>query len=111
MTTVRISNATVTGTPVFRVYRTDLAKPKAVTRLPATPGATEGEWAGPVAGAGKGRVPGVVVAGIDPRLVRGDILLHPASLPKAFPCTAGRSAAEIGCLHARPHGLCRRGGQ
>jgi hypothetical protein len=48
-----VSNATVAGTPVFRVYRTDLAKPRAVTRLRATPGAKEGEWAGPIAGARK----------------------------------------------------------
>lgn len=46
-----VSNATVVGTPVVRVYRTDIPKPKAVTRIAATPGATEGEWAGPVAGA------------------------------------------------------------
>jgi hypothetical protein len=49
----KVSNATVNGTPVFRVYRTDLPKPKAVTRLRASPGATEGEWTGPVAGAKK----------------------------------------------------------
>jgi N,N-dimethylformamidase beta subunit-like protein len=46
-----VSNANVVGTPVFRVYRTDLPRPKAVTRLPARPGATEGEWRGPIAGA------------------------------------------------------------
>jgi hypothetical protein len=46
-----VTNATVVGTPVFRVYRTDLPKPKAVTRLPAQPGATEGEWRGAVVGA------------------------------------------------------------
>ena len=46
-----VTNATMVGTPVFRVYRTDLPKPKAVTRLPAGPGATEGEWRGPIAGA------------------------------------------------------------
>jgi hypothetical protein len=46
-----VSNATIVGTPVFRVYRTDLPKPRAVTRLAAGPGATEGEWAGPIAGA------------------------------------------------------------
>ncbi|HVE67881.1 MAG TPA: N,N-dimethylformamidase beta subunit family domain-containing protein [Solirubrobacteraceae bacterium] len=46
-----VTNATVVGTPVLRVYRTDLPKPKAVTRLPAEPGATEGEWRGPIAGA------------------------------------------------------------
>ena len=44
-----VSNATVVGTPVFRVYRTDLPKPRAVTRVAAGPGATEGEWAGPIA--------------------------------------------------------------
>ena len=46
-----VTNATVVGTPVFRVYRTDLPRPKAVTRLRAAPGATEGEWRGPIAGA------------------------------------------------------------
>lgn len=46
-----VTNATVVGTPVFRVYRTDLSRPKAVTRLRAEPGATEGEWRGPIAGA------------------------------------------------------------
>ena len=46
-----VENATVVGTPVFRVYRTDLPRPRAVTRLRAGPGATEGEWAGPIAGA------------------------------------------------------------
>jgi hypothetical protein len=44
-----VSNATVVGTPVFRVYRTDLPEPTAVTRLAAGAGATEGEWAGPIA--------------------------------------------------------------
>lgn len=46
-----VSNAAVEGTPVFRVYRTDLPRPRAVTRLRSAPGATRGEWRGPIAGA------------------------------------------------------------
>ncbi len=46
-----VTNATVVGTPVFRVYRTDLPRPKAVTRLAAAPEATTGEWRGPIVGA------------------------------------------------------------
>jgi hypothetical protein len=46
-----VSNARIVGKPIYRVYRTDLRKRKAVTRLPAAPGATEGEWNGAIAGA------------------------------------------------------------
>ncbi len=46
-----VSGARVYGTPTFRVYRTDLPKPRAVTRLRSTPEATSGEWSGAVAGA------------------------------------------------------------
>lgn len=38
------------GTPTFRVYRTDLGRPKAVARVRAGAGATEGAWNGRVAG-------------------------------------------------------------
>jgi hypothetical protein len=44
-----VSNARIVGKPIYRVYRTDLRKRKAVTRLPAAPEATEGEWNGAIA--------------------------------------------------------------
>ncbi|MDX6699032.1 MAG: hypothetical protein QOE65_2429 [Solirubrobacteraceae bacterium] len=45
-----VVNAEVVGTPVFRVYRTDLAKPRAVTRVRAAAGTTKGQWDGAVVG-------------------------------------------------------------
>src|SRR5204863_6391910 len=45
----KVVNAAVSGTPIFRVYRTDLGpQPRAVARLRAGPGATSGFWDGTV---------------------------------------------------------------
>ena len=51
------------GTPVFRVYRTDLPKARGVARLPAGPGAKGGTWDGSVArdAGGPAPPPGVYV--------------------------------------------------
>jgi hypothetical protein len=41
-----LEHTPVVGTPIFRVYRTDLARPRAVARLATGPGATSGSWDG-----------------------------------------------------------------
>jgi len=58
-----LSDPGAVGTPVFRVYRTDLPKARGVARLAARPGAKGGTWDGSVArdAGGPAPPPGVYV--------------------------------------------------
>jgi hypothetical protein len=54
----KVSGGRFAGTPVFRVYRTDLPQPRAIALLRARPGATRGAWDGRVSRAfGGGQAP------------------------------------------------------
>jgi hypothetical protein len=60
----KVLNTAVSGTPIFRVYRTDLGpQPRAVARLRAGPGAASGFWDGTVTrhSGGPAPPPGVYV--------------------------------------------------
>jgi hypothetical protein len=46
----RVLNAPSNGAPAFRVFRTDLPRPRQVARLPAAADATTGEWRAPSTG-------------------------------------------------------------
>jgi hypothetical protein len=79
------------GTPVFRVYRTDLPKARAVARVPAGPGARGGTWDGTVARRSGGPTPPPGVYVIVARV--SDRAGNPAS---SFPYTAPRKGDPPG---------------